>query len=246
MRVATFNIRHGADADDRVRLGALARASAALDADVLGLQEVVSGRRRSWYLDQGAVVARWSRARHVSGPAVRRSWLRTYGNSLVVRGRVLGHSVLDLPRAPEREPRTAILARVRTRGIELSVAVTHLQHWPKRHQHRAHDAPEQLRVLLEALQAMPAPRILLGDLNLAADVVDPIVRGYGFALAAHGPTFPAKAPRTSLDHIAVEGFLVQRSWVADQAAVSDHRAVVANLELVAPATPPTGGGAERP
>jgi endonuclease/exonuclease/phosphatase family metal-dependent hydrolase len=186
---------------------------------------------------------------------VRRSWLRTYGNSLVVRGRVLEHQVLDLPRAAEREPRTAIVARVRVRETELSVAVTHLQHWPKRHQHLPHDAPEQLRVLLGALQEMPAPRVLLGDLNLTADVVEPIVRAAGFALAEHGPTFPAQAPRTSLDHIAVDGFVVQRSWVADQAAVSDHRAVVADLGLVpdldgwastAPAGPPTGDGAERP
>lgn len=230
LRVATFNIRHGADAQDRVRLRALARACADLDADILGLQEVVRGQRRSWYLDQGALVARRSRARHVSGPAIRRSWLRGYGNSLIVRGRVLDRAVLDLPRDPEREARAAIVARVVVRGIEVSVGVTHLQHWPKRHRHLPHDAPDQLRALLDALTARAAPRLLLGDLNLAPEVVVPILADAGFTRAEHGPTFPADAPRSTLDHIAVDGLVVRRAWVVGEAAVSDHRAVVAELE----------------
>jgi len=232
LRVATFNVRHGADDADRVRLRTLVRTCAGFDADVLGLQEVVRGRRASWYLDQGAVVARRSRARHVSGPAVQRSWLRRYGNSLVVRGRVLEHDVIDLPRAPEREPRAAIVARVAVRGMEVSVAVTHLQHWPKRHRHLAHDAPEQLRAVLDALVALPTPRVLLGDLNLGPPAVAPILAETGFVLAEHGPTYPADAPRLRLDHVAVHGFVVRRAWVAERAPVSDHRAVIA--ELAAP------------
>jgi|GEM_PF-770734 len=231
LRVATFNIRHGADDADRVRLCALARVCAGLDADVLGLQEVVRGRRASCYLDQGAVVARRSRARHVSGPAVQRGWWRRYGNSLVVRGRVLEHDVIDLPRAPEREPRTAIIARVGVRGLEISVAVTHLQHWPKRHRHLAHDAPAQLRAVLDALVARPAPRVLLGDLNLGPPAVEPILAAAGFALVEHGPTYPADMPRLRLDHVAVDGLVVRRAWVAQRAPVSDHRAVVAELSV---------------
>jgi endonuclease/exonuclease/phosphatase family metal-dependent hydrolase len=246
VRVATFNIRRGADDADRVRLRALARSCAALDADVLGLQEVVGGRRRSWFLDQGAVVARRSRARHVSGPAVRWSRRRTYGNSLVVRGRVLERVVLELPRAPEREPRTAIVARVAVRGIEMTVAVTHLQHWPKRHRHRPHDAPEQLRAVLDALRARPAPRLLLGDLNLDAEQVAPILADAGFTRAAHGPTFPSVQPRVTVDHIAVDGFEVRRAWVAERAPVSDHRAVVAELSFASSPGRSDGAPAQRP
>ncbi len=116
------------------------------------------------------------------------------------------------------------------RGIEVSVGVTHLQHWPKRHRDRPHDAPEQLHALLDALRARAAPRILLGDLNLEPEVVGPILAAAGFTRAEHGPTFPADAPRVTLDHIAVDGLDIQRVWVADEAPVSDHRAVVAELE----------------
>lgn len=229
VRVATFNIRHGASEDDRVRPVALARACGALHADVLGLQEVEQGRRRSWYVDQGRFVALCSRARHVAGPAIRRSRWRAYGNGLVVRGRVSEVDVLDLPRGAEREPRSAVLAQVRVRGRALSIAVTHLQHRPARLRHLPHDAEEQLRFVLTALVARPRPRILLGDLNLQPVTARPILEEAGFAVAEHGPTYPAAAPRIQLDYVAVDGLQVRDALVAGPASVSDHRAVVADL-----------------
>ena len=229
VRVATFNIRHGASDDDRVRPLTLARACGKLRADVLGLQEVEQGRRRSWYVDQGRFVAVFTHARHVAGPAIRRSRWRAYGNGLVVRGRVGDVDVLDLPRGAEREPRSAVLAQVRVRGLSLSVAVTHLQHRPARLRHLPHDAEEQLRFVLDALVARPGPRLLLGDLNLQPETARPILEDAGFAVAEHGPTYPAAAPRIQLDYVAVDGLTVRDALVAGPASVSDHRAVVADL-----------------
>ncbi|MFO7591400.1 MAG: endonuclease/exonuclease/phosphatase family protein [Acidimicrobiia bacterium] len=229
LRFATFNIRHGADPEGRVRMGRLARACTDLHADVLGLQEVQGGRRHSWYLNQGAVVARWQRARHAAGPAHHRGLLKTYGNSLVVRGGIDDVAILDLPRGEEREPRAALLARVSVRGIEVSVAVTHLQHTPQRFAHLVHDAPDQLRSVLDALRERPGPRVLLGDLNLDPEATLPIFAAAGMTVAEHGPSFPAKAPRRCIDYIAVDGLEIRRAWVADRSPVSDHRAVVAEL-----------------
>jgi endonuclease/exonuclease/phosphatase family metal-dependent hydrolase len=229
LRVATFNIRHGADADERVRPIALARACAALDADVLGLQEVERGRRRSWYVDQGRFVGAFLRARHVAGPAIRRSRWRAYGNSLIARGRVADVDVVDLPRGPDREPRAAIIAGVTVRGLQLSVAVTHLQHRPARLRHLPHDAPEQLTAVLDALRARPGPRVVLGDCNLQPANARPLFEAAGFTVVEHGPTYPADAPRLQLDYIAVSGLRVEAAEVRDEAAVSDHRAVVADL-----------------
>jgi endonuclease/exonuclease/phosphatase family metal-dependent hydrolase len=229
IRVATFNIRHGADASDRVRPVALARACAALRADVLGLQEVERGRRRSWYVDQGRFVAAFVRARHVAGPAIRRNRWRAYGNSLVAHGRVTDVEVLDLPRGPDREPRAAIVAGVAVRGVSLSVAVTHLQHRPARLRHLPHDAPDQLRTVLEALRARPGPRVFLGDCNLQPENAAPVFEAAGFTVVEHGPTYPASSPRLHLDYIAVDGLDVRAVEVRDEARVSDHRAVVADL-----------------
>jgi endonuclease/exonuclease/phosphatase family metal-dependent hydrolase len=227
--VATFNIRHGADPDERVRPIALARACASFGADLLGLQEVEQGRRRSWYVDQGRFVAAFLRARHVAGPAIRRNRWRAYGNSLIVRGRVGGVDVLDLPRGPDREPRAAIIADVAVRGLQLSVAVTHLQHRPARLRHLPHDAPEQLIAVLDALRARPGPHIALGDCNLQPENARPLFEAAGFEMVEHGPTYPAHEPRLRLDYIAVSGLEVRAAEVREAAAVSDHRAVVSDL-----------------
>jgi endonuclease/exonuclease/phosphatase family metal-dependent hydrolase len=229
IRVATFNIRHGATDGELVRPVALARACAALDPDVLGLQEVERGRRRSWYVDQGRFVATFLRARYAPGPAVRRGRWRAYGNGLLARGRIRDIDVVDLPRGPEREPRSAVLAAVTVRRTSISVAVTHLQHRPARLRHLPSDGAAQLRAVLDALRARPAPRLLLGDLNLQPPAARPILEAAGFTVAEHGPTFPADAPRICLDYVAVDGLHVQDVRVAAPATISDHRAVVADL-----------------
>ena len=229
MRVATYNIRHGASVDDDIRPFALARACAALGADVLALQEVERGRRRSWYVDQGWLVAARMCARYASGPAVHRGRWRAYGNSLLARGRLRDTEVVDLPRGPEREPRSALLAEVTVSSITMSVAVTHLQHRPARLRHLPSDTPQQLHAVLDALVARPGPRVLLGDLNLQPATARPILESAGFVVADHGPTYPADEPRIRLDYVAVDGLRVRAAWVAPRAAVSDHRAVVADL-----------------
>jgi len=229
VRVATFNIRHGAAHDEAVRPFALARACATLDPDILGLQEVEGGRRRSWYVDEGRLVATWMRARYASGPAMRRGRWRTYGNGLVARGRISDVEIIELPRGPGREPRTAMLAKVAVARTTMWVAVTHLQHRPARLRHFPSDAPDQLRTVIAALAARPRPRVLLGDLNLQPDVAAPILEAAGLRVVEHGPTYPADAPRIRLDYVAVDGLSVRAAWVASPAPVSDHRAVVVDL-----------------
>ena len=230
IRVATFNIRHGATVDDLVRPVALARACAALDPDVLGLQEVERGNRRSWYVDQGRFVAAYLRARYVAGPAVRRSRWRTYGNGLVARGRIRDVEVVDLPRGPEREPRSAVLAVV-TVGETAHLGRGHAPPAPPgapaasaERRRRASSAPSSTRSVRG-----PAPRLLLGDLNLQPPAAQPILESAGFTVAEHGPTYPADVPRIRLDYVAVDGLRVGDVRVAAPATVSDHRAVVADL-----------------
>jgi len=58
VRIGTFNILHGrSPADDRVDVERLAAAVKALDADVLGLQEVDRDQPRSLNADLTAVAA---------------------------------------------------------------------------------------------------------------------------------------------------------------------------------------------
>src|SRR6185369_15164069 len=106
LRVATFNIRHGAPPAGGVSLAGLSVACGELDVDVLGLQEVDKRRVRSGFRDEARVVARHLRAQHAYGTAIRRHGLGCYGNALIVRGTLADVEVRALP--GERQRRVVI------------------------------------------------------------------------------------------------------------------------------------------
>ncbi|MEO7836360.1 MAG: endonuclease/exonuclease/phosphatase family protein [Acidimicrobiales bacterium] len=223
MRIVSFNVQHGRGADAGVHTSALARYCAGLAADVLGLQEVDVGARRSGSVDQAALVAQATGMTHVFGRASRVGARGAYGNALLVRGRVTDVDVISLPRIARHEPRAAVLARAELADGELSVAVTHLSVDPV-------ESRRQLDAVLGALAARPLPRVLLGDLNLTADDVSGVIAGAGLSLTdTTERTFPAVAPRARIDHIAVVGLEILSVEVSAPAPVSDHLALVVQL-----------------
>jgi endonuclease/exonuclease/phosphatase family metal-dependent hydrolase len=155
---------------------------------------------------------------HVFGPAIEIRGGR-YGNALLARGDIGDVEVVPLPDA---EPRCGIVARVALPdGRALSVVATHLG--------LKGAAAQQLPVLLEVLRDRPAPRVLLGDLNLDPEPVDRLAAAAGFTRLAAGPTWPAHRPRREIDHVLVDGLVAGRP-VVHHLPVSDHRAVSVAVE----------------
>lgn len=225
MRIVTFNVRHAATADDRVDTDLLARSCAGLGADLLALQEVDVGGRRSGGADQAAAVARATGMRHVFGRASRGPLGGSFGNALLSRDGLDAVAVLGLPRRRRRgrARRSVILAEVTVGDRRLSVAATHLSV-------HGDESPGQLAAVVSALAARPRPRVLLGDLNLGPAEVTPVVERAGMRLA--DPTvasFPADAPRLRIDHVAVDGLDIVSVEVLDRLPVSDHRPVRVGL-----------------
>jgi endonuclease/exonuclease/phosphatase family metal-dependent hydrolase len=230
LRVATFNIRHGAPAHGRVNHRALVETCAALDADVVGLQEVDERRLRSSFRNQAALVARHLGCSFVYGAVLRSGIVGRYGNALLTRGAIRDLDLVQLPRPSARQPRGAILARIELPFLDVSVAVTHLQHHPARLGNAPREAPVQLWALLDVLKRRPLPRLLIGDLNLGLSRARPIFAAAGFDSTPDLPTFPGDRPRVTLDHIAVQGLRIVESAVV-RSDTSDHRAVVATLAV---------------
>lgn len=234
VRVATFNVKHGLVAPGRGGLvggspvdnGRLVGACVDLRADVLALQEVDRRARRSGYADQVEIVARATGMTAAFGEAARKGLFRRYGNALLGRGALSEVEVVGLPRPALGEFRVVVLATLSLAaydGVRLSVAATHLSY-------RKAEGPAQLDALVEMLDGRPLPRVLLGDLNLGPGVVEPVLTAAGYAVAPTGATFPADGPRTRIDYVAVAGLEVVAAE-APEAAVSDHRPVVADVRL---------------
>ena len=220
MRVATFNVKHGLRSTGGVDLDLLARTCAALEADVLALQEVDVRRYRTRFANQPQRIAATTGMESAFGPASK-TLFGGYGNALLVRGTIDEHRVVHVPQR-SREPRACLLARARVGGGPFSVAVTHLS------THR-HEAVDQLQVVVDRLVAMAPPRLLLGDLNLELEDVAPITTRGRLALVEHTPTFPNDVPRLTIDHIAFDGWRLETAD-APSTPCSDHRPLV--IELV--------------
>jgi endonuclease/exonuclease/phosphatase family metal-dependent hydrolase len=231
VRLATFNIRHGAPSrgwrGDPERVAA---ACATLAADVLALQEVDRGVPRSGRADLPRLAAEASGMEVVFAQTMA---LRggQYGNALLVRGEIDDVDIVRLPGGyrfwVRREPRNAIVATARLAGDEgraISVAATHLstQRWASR---------GQLTQVARTLTSRPAPHVLMGDLNRTNGELSghPAVRLIGFVDGAE-PTFPAVRPVLRIDHIAVNGLSVA-AVNAVRFPVSDHLALVADVEI---------------
>ena len=255
MRLATFNLLHGRSlSDGTVHADRVIDAVADLDADVLGLQEVDRAQPRSGLLDLTAIAAQALNAPgHRFAAAVVgtpgeawRPWRSDadndhplYGIALVSRLPVLRWQITKLPPAPIRspvyvpkagvlllkdEPRVLLAAVVETPHGPMTVATTHLSFVPGWN-------VRQLRAVVRALAGLPAPRVLLGDLNLPGGLARAFT---GWRSLARAPTYPSPAPKAQLDHILADprGLAALGRVVrvhTPHAKISDHRPLVVEL-----------------
>jgi endonuclease/exonuclease/phosphatase family metal-dependent hydrolase len=220
MRVATWNVQHGRPNPDGPP--DIDRSSAALipvAADVVAVQELDRGRRRSGRQDQPGRMAAALGAELVWAPALRRGG--EYGVALLVRGVVRAHEVVRLPGAGE--PRVLLVTEVEVNGQRWVVGCSHLAT-------RRSVASRQLLAAFDALARWPSPRLLMGDLNLITPEVLPWSSAEGYRLVDGPPTHSTRQATVTrrIDHLLLHGARADRAVVLDMGA-SDHRAVVADL-----------------
>jgi endonuclease/exonuclease/phosphatase family metal-dependent hydrolase len=124
--------------------------------------------------------------------------------------------VADLRR--QRAAVAAVLAEPR-----LTVACTHLSYIPGFN-------VWQLRRVIRWLSRLPAPRLLLGDLNMTLGMAR---RVSGWAALVTAPTFPSPAPKLQLDHVLAHHLPagVRAAGGPRPAEISDHLPVVVDLTL---------------
>ena len=252
MRLATFNLLHGRSlTDGLVVADRLREAVDLLAVDVVGLQEVDRAQSRSDGRDLTAEVAAAMGTEHwcfvpalIGTPG--EAWRAangcdapehpSYGCGLVSRYPVRAWHTVRLAAAPVRspimlpgtrqvmwlqdEPRVAVAAVVESPLGVMTIATTHLSFVPGWN-------GRQLRRVCAALEQLPGPRVLLGDLNMPPPFPRLLSRWRPLARVR---TYPASAPRVQLDHALGHGRLPAVRRVETPALpVSDHCALVVEL-----------------
>jgi len=240
LRVVTYNVHGCLGTDGHTSPGRIARILEPLHADVIALQELDSGRRRSGGTDQLAVIAEALGMKARFFPTVKYSD-GCYGHGVLSRSPIelIRHERLPAADRGVSEPRAAAWIRFRWEEHPINIVVTHFGLGRR-------ERLRQVREILgeQWLGSMPEgePVIFCGDLNLA-----PASPGYRHLAArmrdvqAHAQkhvaqrTFPSMYPLLRLDHVFIsrEFVVIHVDVLRDLRTVvaSDHLPLMADLAL---------------
>ncbi|CAO4183116.1 endonuclease/exonuclease/phosphatase family protein [Methylorubrum aminovorans] len=243
LRLVTYNVRHCRGTDGRVAPERVAQVIAALEPDIVALQEVDVGRARTGGLDQAEEIARLVGMFAHFHPALHIEEER-YGDALLTHlpSRLKRADALPgLLQRPGLEPRGALWVEVTAGDVALQVLTTHfgLLGAERIAQAEALLGPDWL-----GDPACRAPTVLLGDFNatgwsrayrrLSRRLTD-ARRLTGARRWRGGASFPSRFPLLRIDHVFVsERVAVERIAVVDNALArqaSDHLPVLAEIRI---------------
>lgn len=231
LRVVSYNIKHGRGNDNVVDLERTAGVLRALSPDIVGLQEVDNLATRSGGVPQAEHLGKLTGLHHAFGRFMDFQG-GAYGMGILTRHPIVSTHSVQLPEG--NEPRVALAAEVRLpSGRPLTIVNVHFD-WVRDDGFRF----AQAEALTTYLDALTMPYVLLGDFNdvpesrtlalfksRAREAVKPSTDRF---------TFSSTEPTREIDFIFAAP---AASWetrdvrVVDEPVVSDHRPVVAVLEL---------------
>jgi len=250
LRFATWNIHSGIGGDRRFDMGRIVAVLDAIDADVVGLQEVGWHRRTHHRVDQFAWLRQHTGYSVIEG-LVRDPLRAQFGNALLTRLPAEKTRWVDL-KIGGHVPRAALVTRIEA-AVPLQVTVLHfgLTVWERDRQTRrlmaaleadgaadtADGAAPPPPVLPPVPPSVP-PSVLLGDFNMLRrhTGASQILAGR-FPTCVRLPSYPARKPRLSLDRIYLSA-----EWEVTEAGVfdseltlhaSDHLPLIAEARLAA-------------
>ncbi len=127
IRVLCYNIHHGEGTDQKVDLPRLAQVISKLKPDLVALQEVDQGNKRTGQVDQPGELARLTGLHGIFGKQIPYQG-GSYGQAILARSKPEHPKVHLLPGEPDREQRIAFEVTVTLAGQPIVFASTHLHH----------------------------------------------------------------------------------------------------------------------
>jgi beta-N-acetylhexosaminidase len=245
VHVLVYNIHAGKDAPGVDNLARVAELVRSTNADLVLLQEVDKGTKRSGNVDQPATLARMSGLNVAFGSALDYDGGK-YGVAILSRWPILEDTLFHLPVDPPQErsggshePRGALRAIVQSPFGRLAVINTHLDasavdRWRKQE-------ADSIVSLVAQTRRTESLVIAGGDFNSTPEsAVQVAVRKSGLrdswteCNGSQGFTFPDDNPVKRIDYLFLTGDVRCTSASVINTRVSDHRPVL--IEVVIPTT----------
>ena len=239
MRVLVYNVHAGKDAAGTDNLQRVADLVRATRADVVLLQEVDRGTRRSGNVDQPSVLAQRTGYGVAFGKTLDYDG-GEYGIAILTRWPIGEQELVRLPVEPPQqrsggsyEPRGAQRVRLGTSDGTITVVNTHLDASRDDHYRR-----QEIRTVLAITREAGTVVLVGGDFNstpeseVQADVREAGVRDAWLVCGqGDGFTYPANVPTKRIDYLYLTGTATcSRAEVLDSQA-SDHRPLLVTVRL---------------
>ncbi len=247
LRVLSYNIHHGEGVDRKVDLPRIAHVVNSVNPDLVALQEVDRGVRRTGGLDEPQELAKLTGMKVVFGNNIRFQD-GDYGNAVLSKLPIKRHENHALPSFYDGEQRGVLEVEVETRvpGQSVLFLATHLDYRPDDGERLA--SVKFIDELMKSRKGRAA--LLAGDLNAMPDsrTLRQFETQWTRANEEVLPTFPVEKPVRQIDFIL---FRPAHRWrtievrVLDEAVASDHRGIFAVLELVPDTTEKPAGSPAR-
>ena len=234
IRVLTWNIRHSEGLDKKVDLDRVTQAIAGAKPDLVALQEVDVGTKRTGKVDQAAALAKATNMNFVFGRAIDHDGGQ-FGNAVLSRWPIAWSKVRPIPGVDRGEKRSLLVTDIDLpdRHGNLTLLTTQFDHRTRdRARIRAADDIAEFTGLLAE-----DPALLCVDLQSELDS-EPgarLERLWTVANAEFAPTTPANAPAKQWHFIMyrpADRFRVLEVKVLEVADASHHRPVLATLEIL--------------
>ena len=234
LRVLSYNIHHGEGVDGKLDLARIASVIRSTQADIVALQEVDCQVERTGNVDQAAELGRRLQMEAVFGGNIRLG-TGDYGNSVLSRFPIRTHKNHKLPRFDDGEQRGVLEIKIDLPDNQppLLLLATHLDH---RKEERERIASAKLINEFVA-DSRHRPALLLGDLNAIPDsrTMAEFAKAWTRTNQEILPTIPVVVPKHQIDYVLLRPenrWKVVETKVIDEQVASDHRPILAVLELL--------------
>lgn len=253
IKIVSFNIAAGAK-NFKVDLNKTAEAIKALDADIIGIQEVDRMTNRSGKIDQIKILADLTGYNFVFGKTIDFD-NGEYGIGILTKHPILVAEKLVLPNEKNEEPRVALIAQIQIPGFDepINFINTHLGIVlnAKTKDELLRDSNirvRQVRVINSYANKINGIKFLTGDMNdtFNSDAIKLLRENWTSVIqeeSNNSLTYPAVSPYKGIDFIFVSpekkwniNYFIpstdeyRKSTGIDWRTISDHLPVIATFE----------------